>query len=126
MNKLLFFFAALSFAACTSPQAPKEGLSPLQTDVAFNKMSADKGYKQAFIAYADTDAVQFRDGKPPLKGIAEIKGNTSIPDLDMSLSWVPVKEEVAASGDLAYTWGNWVLFVKNSNTTYYGVYVTVW
>ena len=40
------------------------------------------------------------------------------------MTWEPVKAEVARSGELGYSWGNWK-FVK-TDTTFYGNYFTVW
>jgi ketosteroid isomerase-like protein len=47
-------------------------------------------------------------------------------DSGLMLTWVPVKAEISLSGDLGYTFGNWELFVKSSDTTLYGNYVSIW
>ena len=47
----------------------------------------------------------------------------------MSLTWTPVKAEMAASGDLGYTYGTFVFKAneKDGNpVTHYGKYTTVW
>jgi ketosteroid isomerase-like protein len=127
MKKLSILCPILLFAACTT-QAPKGGMSPAETDKAFCKMALEKGYGPAFVQYADTNVVEFGDGTQPIQGIEAFrKSKSTVPGPDkLQLSWEVTKEEVAASGDLAYTWGHWKMHTAKPDTTYYGVYVTVW
>ena len=46
-----------------------------------------------------------------------------------SLTWTPVTAEMAASGDLGYTYGNYVYAAKNKEgklVTSYGKYTSIW
>lgn len=51
------------------------------------------------------------------------------PDSDFVMSWHPVTADVAASGDLGYTFGSWKMVMKlkeGKDTTMFGDYLTVW
>jgi len=46
-----------------------------------------------------------------------------------SLTWMPVKADMAASGDLGYTYGNYIYTAKNKEgklVTSYGKYTSIW
>ena len=46
-----------------------------------------------------------------------------------TLTWTPVHAEMAASGDLGYTYGNYVYTAKNKegkSVTSYGKYTSIW
>jgi len=46
-----------------------------------------------------------------------------------SLTWTPIKAEMAASGDLGYTYGNYIYTAKNKEgklVTSYGKYTSIW
>lgn len=96
----------------------------IETDKAFNAMAQQDGMAKAFIAYADKDVILLRQGNQlPLYGkdalardFADVKGSP--------LSWEPLKAEIAASGDLGYTYGRYR--VKSGETVKTGVYVSIW
>ncbi|MGB8013296.1 MAG: nuclear transport factor 2 family protein [Terriglobales bacterium] len=81
----------------------------------------------AFLTYFADDGVEVVDGggfdtkeamrrQPPWP-----EGTT--------LTWTPVKAEMAASGDLGYTYGNYVFVTKNKEgklVTNYGKYTSIW
>ena len=83
-----------------------------------------EGFFKAIIFYADDDMVKFSDGQFPVVGkmtFIEKYGDKAGPK---TLTWEPIDAEVANSGELGYTWGNWKFVQKD--TTYYGNYFTVW
>jgi ketosteroid isomerase-like protein len=48
---------------------------------------------------------------------------------DLSLTWAPVKAEMAGSGDMGYTYGNYVLRSKDKDgkiVARYGKYTSIW
>ena len=48
---------------------------------------------------------------------------------DFSLTWAPVKADMAASGDMGYTYGNYELKSKDKDgqlVTHYGKYASIW
>jgi len=98
----------------------------LNTDRAFAQAALRDGARAAFIAYAAPDAIMFRDGVGPVKGHAAIAASFrpsggAVPD------WAPEGGEVAASGDLAYTWGyfRWTAS-DGSGKQSTGNYVSIW
>ncbi len=96
----------------------------IKADSAMNEMAAKEGFNNAILFYADTNIVKFEGEQLPLIGKAAFaKSFNKNTDLK-TISWKPVNAEVAQSGDLGYTWGNWKLVA--GDTTYYGNYFTAW
>jgi ketosteroid isomerase-like protein len=98
----------------------------LNADRAFAQAALRDGARAAFIAYAAQDAIMFRDGVGPVKGHAAIAASFrasggAVPD------WAPEGGEIAASGDLAYTWGyfRWTAS-DGSGKQSTGNYVSIW
>lgn len=100
-----------------------------QTEKAFAEMAADSGIGAAFIAFAAPEAVLKR-------GNRLIVGRDSIrrffdrnEQLEAKLTWSPDFTDVAASGDMAYTWGRFVWSCPDSSGTIQkteGIFHTVW
>ena len=89
-----------------------------------NEMASKEGFNNAILYYADTNIVKFEGSQLPIIGkVAFAKSFDKKTDLK-TISWKPVNAEVAQSGDLGYTWGNWKLVT--GDTTYYGNYFTAW
>ncbi|MGZ8253785.1 MAG: YybH family protein [Burkholderiaceae bacterium] len=76
----------------------------LAADRAFAALARVKGARTAFTEFADPQAVMFRAGVGPVKGIDAIGRAFEDPPAAAPV-WEPEAAEVAASGDLAYTWG---------------------
>jgi ketosteroid isomerase-like protein len=101
---------------------PKEQL--IKTDKAFSEKSVKEGIPAAFIAYADDDVILMRDGQFPITGKKDLEEYYSkMKSSNARLEWSPVKAEVSESGELGYTFGNWIYTSKD---TVYGNYVTIW
>jgi len=101
----------------------------LKTDIAFNKMCQTEGFSKAFIEFAAADVILMRQNQFPIVGFDALKDRFSKLTSQPKLSWYPRKADASASGDLGYTFGNWELVSKTasgSDTTSYGVYITVW
>lgn len=76
-----------------------------QAEAGFAAMAAQAGIKDAFLAYAAEDAVLNRGGKL-IRGRDEIAAYFDSQTLkDVRLEWSPSFIDVAASGDMAYTYG---------------------
>lgn len=99
----------------------------IKTDKEFSEKSVRDGISAAFIAYADENVILMRDKQFPILGIKELKEYYSkINNGNAELKWSPVKAEISKSGELGYTFGNWIYSTKNSKDTVYGNYVTIW
>jgi ketosteroid isomerase-like protein len=76
----------------------------LAADRAFAAAAKTRGARAAFTEFAAPDAIMFRQGIGPVKGVAAIAEVFPVPEI-AAAAWEPEGGEVAASGDLAYTWG---------------------
>lgn len=102
----------------------------LAADRAFAAMAKAKGARTAFTEYADPQAIMFRAGVGPVKGTEAI-GRVFEEPAAATPEWEPEAAEVAASGDLAYSWGAFTwspvpggpLAGKPAAT---GYYVSIW
>lgn len=79
----------------------------LDTDRAFAAAAKERGAGTAFVEFAAPDAIMFRPGVGPVKGIEAIGQVFPRPETAIA-AWEPEGGEIAASGDLAYTWGYFV------------------
>ena len=99
----------------------------IKTDKEFSEKSVKDGIAAAFIAYADSDVILMRDKHFPIMGKQELEDFYSkIKSNKTQLEWSPVKAEISESGELGYTFGNWIYSTKDSQDTVYGNYVTIW
>jgi ketosteroid isomerase-like protein len=102
----------------------------LAADRAFAAMAREKGARAAFIAFADPQAIMFRAGTGPVKGLEAIGGLFKEPAVSTP-AWDPVGAEVAASGDLGYSWG-WFAWSPvaggplDGKPPQTGYYVSIW
>ena len=98
----------------------------LQTDIAFSQLSEQKGRNASFIAYAAEHATLLRPFSMPVTGKDSIANLlNSYPDSLYTLTWVPIKADVAHSGELGYTYGTYSLNIKNIGKEE-GTYCTIW
>jgi ketosteroid isomerase-like protein len=120
---LASLLSTLSFAQQKSAQG-SDLLVQLEAD--FAKAVAEHG-RAAFVTYFADEGVELEDGG----GISTrdaINKQPAWPE-GTSLTWTPVKADMAASGDLGYTYGNYVFKSKDKEgkpVTAYGKYMSVW
>lgn len=96
----------------------------LDTDKEFAALSMKAGASDAFRRFFAHDGRQLQPSGAPVVGndaMAErLKG-------DFVLTWQPQEAEVAASGDMGWTWGRYQLRAeKNGPVTQIGTYLDVW
>ena len=102
----------------------------LAADRAFAALAKAKGPRAAFTEYADPQAIMFQAGVGPVKGIAAIGQVFEEPPAATPV-WAPEAAEVAASGDLAYSWGpfTWTPVPGGplaGKPPFTGYYVSIW
>ncbi|MEQ8924372.1 MAG: hypothetical protein RLO81_01095 [Fulvivirga sp.] len=99
-----------------------------QADTEFCEMAQTHGMGKAFIRYAADEAMILQGGQPTIMGIEQIKTVYSrIDSSRINLKWEPVKADIADSGDLGYTYGTYVLTIKDSvDFISKGYYLTIW
>jgi ketosteroid isomerase-like protein len=129
MNKVaaILFLLITSLIASGFAQQEANGSDLLiKLEAEFAKAVAERG-QAAFVTYFADNGVELEDGGG-ITSRAEIAKKPAWPE-GTSLSWNPVHEEMAASGDLGFTYGNYVFKSKNKDGTIvssYGKYMSVW
>ena len=101
----------------------------VEVEKAFSEMAQREGLAKAFAFYAASDGVIKRKNQI-IKGKEAIK---SFYDQDIkpgeSLVWTPTFVDVSASGDLAYTYGNFTFSYPDTLgaiRSNHGIFHTVW
>ncbi|MBZ5655938.1 MAG: nuclear transport factor 2 family protein [Acidobacteriia bacterium] len=123
----LLLASLLSTSSFATKQKPAQGSDLLvQLEADFAKAVAEQG-RAAFVTYFADDGVELEEGG----GISTKDDIRKQPAWSegTSLTWTPVKADMAASGDLGYTYGNYVFKSKDKEgkpVTYYGKYTSIW
>ena len=132
----IFLPIVLMMAVSCNPSHPFTESKPLnldslkdvlkQTDLAFSDLSKSKGRNVSFLEYMDQHVTMLRPNSMPLVSKDTMQKIYSR-QLDTSyiLIWKPLFADIAASGDLGYTYGTWLLSVKSGETEE-GTYCTIW
>jgi ketosteroid isomerase-like protein len=121
----------LLFMAC-QPKVPGDITTWKQeitdTELAFSALAQKEGIPQAFLAFAADDAVLMRNNTI-IKGKKAIDDRMKANPLPGQLLWAPDFVDVAASGDLGYTYGKFTFTMKDSTgqeSVSEGIFHTVW
>jgi len=106
-------------------------LEILETEKSFALMADEEGISRAFLTYAAEDAVLMRNNKLVIgkQNLSELFENQGSKPKDEKLSWKPDFVDVSASGDLAYTYGQFShSYTDSTGVTVEdtGVFHTVW
>jgi len=130
MDLKMFIVLFLILGCQTEGLEPGELKSQIEeTERAFAQMASEAGIHEAFLKYAADEAILIRnsravEGKP---AIAEYFSQHT--DEGQTLVWEPRKIEVALSGDLAYSFGDFTFTQIDSagiNQTLKGNFCTIW
>ncbi|WP_461042878.1 YybH family protein [Spirosoma harenae] len=101
-----------------------------EADQNFSLLSEKQGMAKAFTTYASDDVIKLNDGAAPTVGFDSLRAQMSrLPANGPVLTWQVLKADAAQSGELGYTFGQWMLTGKDDSgkkKTQFGVYVTVW
>ena len=113
MGRLLFalvLFIAAIFISCQGEiSLEEEKKKLLQTDEDFSRVSVKSGAAEAFHQFLDLDCLMLLAGSGPLTGREKIYERMKERAGSYTLSWIPQRAEVAAAGDMGWTWGKSVL-----------------
>ena len=128
LSKLIVCLLSILLSASTLAQEKKPAGSDLlfQLEAEFAHAVAEHG-QAAFVTYFAEDGVELENGG----GITtkdDMRKQSAWPE-GTSLTWTPVKADMAASGDLGYTYGNYVYKSMNKEgkvVSNYGKYMSVW
>ena len=124
MKKLLMAAVLIGLlTGCAHRPEESAAQSVMQVDRDFAARAQAAGLQTAFVEYAAPDAIVFRDGVGPIRGSTAI-GEAFAGAGGAALSWAPEAAEVAASGELAYTWGWYTFTVRGQSSA--GNYVSIW
>jgi ketosteroid isomerase-like protein len=101
-----------------------ERASLLDLERQFLRVSQSLGIMNGYLKYLSPDARLHRDGMFPMTTPNAIRGflSTKI----STLSWAPIKSDIAQSDDLGYTYGSYELKSSATSKTEKGYYVHVW
>ena len=103
-----------------------EKLKQLEAD--FQKATAERGF-DGFVSYFAEDAADLPNGAAAVMGKENIRRELGPWGRDVRLTWTPVFADMAASGDLGYTFGTYVFTANDKDgkpMSHYGKYATVW
>lgn len=119
---------AITLSLCVASVSAADKQEIMAVDRAFAAMAKEHGTKAAFTHYLANEITHLLPRKNAIFGRDAATKNMSTDPAAVLLEWEPQDGMVAASGDLAYTWGISKVTNKRSGTTnyYYGKYTTIW
>jgi len=113
--------------AAASSKVTADTLKQLEAD--FMKAAAEHG-SEGYMSFYAEDGVEVPNGADILAGKANIAKTMSFLDQkDNHLTWTPVGADIAASGDLGYTYGNYEFQTKDDSgksVVDHGHYTSIW
>lgn len=118
-----------ALVARAEPDAAALKASLIQTEADFCARARQDGIPAAFAAYAADSAVFFDVDPSAHRGPAAVRLRFAGIDPAAVLTWTPVEAEVAASGELGYTWGTYEFRAPGADgkeRVGTGHYVTIW
>ena len=131
--KKIILLASLPFLLqfCATKKKEKENTIDLkealmEADRDFSKMSETKGMRNAFMEYIDSNGVLLRPNATPLVGANAIDFISQSNDTSFTMTWEPSGGNIAASGELGYTYGVYSIRPKTKDSVRYGTYVSIW
>lgn len=121
---LLILCAALSAFAFQERSAHSRDLDALvNTERSFARTAAERGTRDAFLAFLADDGIVFSPG--PANGKKTWEARPTRPGL---LSWEPVYADISEAGDMGYDTGPWEFRPKGADDkpVAFGNFMTIW
>jgi ketosteroid isomerase-like protein len=123
---LLFLVSSCRMNNREEDRVPQPDVTEIQiVDSEFSDYSKQHGMRKAFLEYIDDDGVMMKDNSLPIKGAQAINFLSSMDDSTVELSWEPEGGDIAASGELGYTYGIYEM-KGDDGVVERGTYVTIW
>lgn len=103
----------------------------IEADRAFAAMSVSEGAKAAWGSFMTEDAMIMGAGSQPTLGLDDILADFEDWPAGASISWEPKRAEVAASGEMGWTWGRYILTIPGAGDddapkVSHGKYLNIW
>jgi ketosteroid isomerase-like protein len=97
----------------------------MDADRAFAARVQEVGISTGFVEFAHEDVVIFAPGREPYRGKSGVRERFARLPAGTKLTWAPVSAEIAARGDMGWTWGRGVFTLPDGTSTT-SLYVSVW
>ena len=128
LSFLLLCLVSLSVWVYAQSKDPEAALqSMVETERAFSSMSREKGTQPSFLAFIAEDGILFRP--KAVKGKQWMLDHPApASDKRPLLSWEPIHADIAAAGDMGYTFGPWQFRsnINDEKAVAWGHFITVW
>jgi len=122
---LLFGLVSLGFAQRQPEKSPLQAM--VDTELSFAQLAAEKGTRDAFLAFIADDGVLFR---PKLvKGKQWLLDHPArVSEKRPLLSWYPAVAGVSRAGDMGYSTGPWEFKpdANDAKSVAWGHFLTIW
>ena len=120
--------AIIALAGCKGSNPNNNRMSMSETDRYYSAMSAKEGMNAAFLAMFDSAGVMLNANHWPIVGYDSIRASLlAESDTAFTLTWEPLFEKMAASGELGYTYGTYQLKSRATDSLMgVGKYATIW
>jgi len=119
------FTGILIFTSCSNLKKEKMVSDLIETDLAFSKMSSEKGIQRAFNNYFDTNGIVIDISYMQIDGKnAAIEHFRNLSDSGYVISWKPLGADITSSGNVGYTYG--IYQVASIDSVAKGTYVSTW
>ena len=119
----------LVIAACRPAGPDSDPSELLAADMAFDA-AVQEGGSEAWVQWFAEDGAMVQEGAGEILGRAALREAAAFLDLPgVSLRWVPRRADIAASGDLGWTTGDYVSESVGEDGVVVrgqGVYVSIW
>jgi hypothetical protein len=134
-NRTQFFFylaIIMLFTACIFSSKKEDNntdkykFALLKTDKDFASLSVEKGMKNAYLEYIDSNGVLLRPNSMPILDAEAVDYIIALKDTGYSVSWAPSSATVAQSGELGYTYGTYEVSINENEPSMFGTYITIW